>query len=90
MRSRISTTELIETSANANDAAIRKLASAYTMVADLGTANLNQAAFQTVRRHGHPLVGEAIERPDRLQADLGTAQERVEAPTTACRSRSTS
>ena len=52
VRSRISTSELIETSANANDDAIRKLASAYTMVADLGTANLNQSAYPGRRRHG--------------------------------------
>ena len=56
VRSRISTSELIDTSANANDEPMRKLVSAYTMVADLGTANLNQSAFQKVVDKGLQLT----------------------------------
>ena len=48
VRSRISNSELVDTSANANDETIRKLVGACTMVADLGTANLNQGAFKNV------------------------------------------
>ena len=37
MRSRISTTEIVDTSVSANEPAFRKLAMAYTMLSDLGT-----------------------------------------------------
>jgi flagellar hook-associated protein 3 FlgL len=77
VRSRISTSELIDTSANANDEAVRKLASAYTMVADLGTANLNQAAFQKVVDKATQLTAEAIQGLTTVQANLGNVQERV-------------
>jgi flagellar hook-associated protein 3 FlgL len=77
VRSRVSSSELIETSANANADPIRKLVSAYTMVADLGTSNLNQAAFQTVVDQASKLTSEAIQGLTTMQADLGTAQQRV-------------
>jgi flagellar hook-associated protein 3 FlgL len=77
VRSRISTSELIDTSANANDAAVRKLASAYTMVADLGTANLNVAAFQKVVDKATHLTAEALQGLTTVQANLGDAQQRV-------------
>ena len=77
VRSRISTSELIDTSANANDAAIRKLASAYTMVADLGTAKLSQGAFQKVVDKATQLAVEAIQGLTMVQASLGNTQQRV-------------
>ena len=77
VRSRISTSELIDTSTNANMHAIRKLASAYTMVADLGTANLNQDAFQKVVDQATQLTTEAIQGLTTAQANLGDAQQRV-------------
>jgi flagellar hook-associated protein 3 FlgL len=77
VRSRISTSELIETSVNANDAAFRKLASAYTMLADLGTDKLNQNAYQAVVDTAVRAVSEAVQGITELQAGLGTAQERV-------------
>ena len=76
-RSRISTSELIETSTNANEQAIRKLASAYTMVADLGTQNLSNEAFETVVDQAAKVAGEALQDMTVLQANLGTAQERI-------------
>jgi flagellar hook-associated protein 3 FlgL len=77
VRSRISTYELIQTSTNVNEQAIRKLASAYTMVADLGTENLNEAAFHAVVDTAVRRAGEAIQELAVLQATLGDAQERV-------------
>lgn len=77
VKSRISTTELIETSVNANDAAFRKLASAYTMLADLGAETMNQAAYQAVVDTAVRVVGEAVAVLTQLRAGLGTAQERV-------------
>jgi flagellar hook-associated protein 3 FlgL len=78
VKSRISTNKLIETSVNANDAAFRKLASAYTMLADLGTEKLNQSAFQAVVDTAARTVSEAVRGISELQSSLGTAQERVE------------
>jgi flagellar hook-associated protein 3 FlgL len=77
VKSRISTSELIETSVNANDAAFRKLARAYTMLADLGTDKLNASAYQAVVDTATRAVGEALQGITELQAGLGTAQERV-------------
>jgi len=77
VRSRISTSELIDTSTNANDAALRKLASAYTMVADLGTENLGDAAFEKVVEKAMQLTAEGIQGLTKLQANLGNAQQRV-------------
>ena len=77
VRSRISTTELIDTSTNANDESFRKLASAYTMLADLGTASLSKTAFQKVVDKATSLTSEAIHGLTDLQVSLGDAQKRV-------------
>ena len=61
IKSRISTSELVETSVNANDEAFRKLASAYTMLADLGTANLSQTTYQAVVDKATLVVGDALQ-----------------------------
>lgn len=76
IRSRISTNELIETSANANDPSIRKLASAYTMMAAL-VDNLSQATFQAVTDKATVLIGEATPGIISVQAKLGNSQQRV-------------
>ena len=57
--------------------AFRKLASAYTMVADLGTANLNQDAYQKVVDRAISSPATAIQGLTTAQADLGDAQQRV-------------
>jgi flagellar hook-associated protein 3 FlgL len=77
MRSRISTSELIETSANAGEQAFRKLAKAYTMVADLGAGNLSQPAFEVVVDEATRTINEAISDLSSLQSKLGVAQQRV-------------
>lgn len=75
MRSRISTTQTIDSSVSANEPAFRKLAKAYTMLSDLGTQNLNQGALQTVIDTAISTVGEAINDLAGVGARLGTAQE---------------
>jgi flagellar hook-associated protein 3 FlgL len=75
MRSRISTTETIDSSVSANDPAFQKLAMAYTMMSDLGTQNLNQGAFQTVVDTATALIGDAINSLAGVGAALGTAQQ---------------
>jgi len=77
MRSRISTTETINSSVSANEPAFRKLAMAYTMLSDLGTQNLNQATFQTVIDTATKVVGEAINDLAGVGARVGTAQEQT-------------
>ena len=77
MRSRISTTETIDTSVSANEPAFRKLAMAYTMLSDLGTQNLNQTAFQVVVDKATEIIGDAINDLAGVGAKLGTAQEQT-------------
>lgn len=77
IKSRISTSELIETSTTANTDAMRKLAKALTMVADLGVKNLNRGAFEAVVDTAIKFAGEAVQHMAEEQAILGTAQERI-------------
>jgi flagellar hook-associated protein 3 FlgL len=77
MRSRISTTQTIDSSASANEVAFRKLAKTYTMLSDLGTAGLNQGAFQTVIDSAISEIGEAINDLAGIGARLGTSQEQT-------------
>ena len=77
MRSRISASQTVDTSTNANQQAFRKLASAYTMVADLGVDGLNDDAFQAVADKAAKLVGEAIQDLTQQRAILGITQKQV-------------
>jgi flagellar hook-associated protein 3 FlgL len=77
VRSRISLSEIVETSTNANTAPMRDLISAYTMVADLGATNLNKEAYKAVIDTAGKIVESAIQKLIDLSATLGTAQERV-------------
>jgi flagellar hook-associated protein 3 FlgL len=77
VRNRISTSQLVQTSVNANDDAFRKLAKAYTMVADLGTQNLDQATYQTVVDQALKDATGAIQQIGELQSQLGVSQAKV-------------
>ncbi|MDN3274539.1 flagellar hook-associated family protein [Frankia sp. RB7] len=77
MQSRISTTEIADTSVSANQTGFRKLAEAYTMMADLGNANLNQSTFQVVVDKAIGLVGSAITDLAALGGSVGTVQQRL-------------
>ena len=77
MRSRISTTQTIDSSASANDVAFRKLAMAYTMLSGLGMETLNQTAFQAVTDKALLLVAGAVSDLAVVGARLGTAQEQT-------------
>ncbi|TVR06778.1 MAG: flagellar hook-associated family protein [Salinarimonadaceae bacterium] len=77
IRSRISTNELIETSANANEPAFRKLAMAYSMIGDLGLENLDRGAAREVVDKAIGLVAEALQGLTSAKARLGVAQNRV-------------
>ncbi len=77
LKSRISTFEQLDTSTNANEDAYRKLAKAYTMVADLGPEALNRDAYGAVVDSAVKIAGDAIQDLAKVQARLGTAQARV-------------
>ncbi|WP_026790440.1 flagellar hook-associated family protein [Pleomorphomonas oryzae] len=77
VKSRISTSELIETSANANDPAFRKLAMAYTMVSELANKGLSEKTYQTLIDKSTQIMGEATVDLTVVKARLGTAQERL-------------
>ena len=77
MQSRISTTEIADTSVSANQTGFRKLAEAYTMMADLGNAKLSQETFQVVVDKAIGLVGSAITDLATLGGSVGTVQQRI-------------
>ena len=77
VRSRISPREMIVTSVNANEDPIRKLAQAFTMVADLGVDQLSEGARKAVFDTATRLSSEAVAGLNGMRAALGVAQERV-------------
>lgn len=77
LSSRISTTQVVDASVSANETGFRKLAEAYTMMADLGNVNLNQETFQVVVDKAIGLVGSAITDLASLGGKVGTVQQRV-------------
>lgn len=81
LASRISTTEVVDTSVSANQPGFRKLAEAYTMLTDLGNAGLSQATFQTVVDKAISLVSGAIYDLAVLGGSVGAVQQRVSSAT---------
>jgi flagellar hook-associated protein 3 FlgL len=77
MQSRISLTQTVNTSVSANDPALQKLAMAYTMVADLGTASLSDPAYQTLVQTATQTMSDAVSGLTRLQASVGIMQKTV-------------
>jgi flagellar hook-associated protein 3 FlgL len=77
--SRISNSEVVDTSTNANEDGFRKLAKAFTMLADLGVTALPKETFNVVASKAIIFVGEAIQNVAVEQAKLGTSQARVTA-----------
>jgi flagellar hook-associated protein 3 FlgL len=77
VRSRISTSELVDTSANANEEALRKIAMAYTMVTEFASTGLNDDTYKAVIEKAMTTVSEAVQGVIVVQARLGTAQQRV-------------
>lgn len=74
---RISTSETIETSISANIDPIRKVTMAFTMVADLGGANMDQGTFDVVLNKAVSLLGEGIGELNSTIGQVGNAQARV-------------
>ncbi|OAF07350.1 flagellar hook-associated family protein [Bradyrhizobium neotropicale] len=81
LQSRISTTEIVDSSVSANQPGFQKLAEAYTMMSDLGNTNLSQATFQVVVDKAISLVGGAIDDLAVLGGTVGSVQQRITAAT---------
>lgn len=77
IQSRISLSLTIDTSVSANDPALQQLAMAYTMVADLGTANLSDPAYKTVLQTATQTMEQAVSGLTSLQASVGIMQQSV-------------
>ncbi|ADZ72293.1 flagellar hook-associated family protein [Polymorphum gilvum] len=75
--SRISASETLGISVSANETAFRTLAAVFTMLADLGTGQLGEAAYGAVVDKAIGLLGEAIGGVTDLMSRMGIAQERV-------------
>jgi flagellar hook-associated protein 3 FlgL len=75
--SRISTTQTVATSENANAQGFRDLAEAYTMVLSLGGSALGQAAFQTVVDNAVGKLGSAVYNLSLSGGQLGTSQQQI-------------
>jgi flagellar hook-associated protein 3 FlgL len=74
IQNRIAPNETVDTSVSANQPAAQNLAMAYTMVADLGTANLSSQTFQAVIAQATQLIGQATQQLTQTQANIGNTQ----------------
>jgi flagellar hook-associated protein 3 FlgL len=74
----ISPGEKVETSANANNAAFRQVAMAYTMAFDLGIESLNDQTREFLLNQVVTKMGEGVAKVTDLQADLGTSQNKID------------
>ena len=77
LTNQISQTQTASTSVSADNPMFQQLAQAYTMVADLGTQNLNSSAYQTVSSTAQKLLTSAISNLVDLQASVGMVQSDV-------------
>jgi len=74
LTNQISESQTASTSVSANNPTFQQLAQAYTMVADLGTQNLNSSAYQAVSSTAQSLLTSAISNLTDLQANVGMVQ----------------
>ena len=81
LTSRISTTQVVDSSVSANQQGFRKLAEAYTMLSDLGNTGLSQATFQAVVDKATVLVSSAIDDLAVLGGTVGAVQQQINSAT---------
>lgn len=68
---------MVDSSVSANQPGFRKLAEAYTMMTDLGNANLSKDTFQVVVDKAISLVSGAINDLAVLGGGVGSIQQRI-------------
>lgn len=76
-RSQIAPGESAQTTASANDAALRDMARLAVMVADLGGDKLNDAAFAKLAGRAGALASSVIDGATTIEARMGVARKRV-------------
>jgi flagellar hook-associated protein 3 FlgL len=79
--SHISGDQTASTSVSANNPAFHELAQAYTMIADLGTQNLNSSAYGAVVSTARGLLTSAISNLTNVQANVGITQSAISSAT---------
>lgn len=77
IRSQISSTETLTTSANANDEAFRYMARAFSAIGSLPADKINENAFKAVVDYAMRQLGEAVNGLTVMEADFGSTQGRV-------------
>lgn len=77
VKSRIDSGLTVEAGSNANVAAFRQLAQAFTMVLDLGTGELNQNSFEAITETAIKLAGQGILGIGFEQARLGIVESEI-------------
>jgi flagellar hook-associated protein 3 FlgL len=75
--SKISPSETITTSTNANQPGFQELAQAYTMLNEFTGTTINPAALQSVVANASSLVNQALTSLTTTEATIGSAQQRV-------------
>jgi flagellin-like hook-associated protein FlgL len=78
IQSRISATEKVEASTNANGQGIQKMAMAYTMISELGLDRLGEATREALVNKAIETFSEATTGVTTMQSKLGAVQEKVE------------
>jgi flagellar hook-associated protein 3 FlgL len=77
IKSRISTTEMIDTSVNANAQPLRDMMQAFAMLSELGTLQLNPDTLKVVAQKASQLVTTGVTGLSNMQAVLGVAEQRI-------------
>ncbi|MEZ0169662.1 flagellar hook-associated family protein [Microvirga sp. TS319] len=78
IQSLISPTERVKTSATADETGFRKLAMGYTMIIELGIAGLGDQTRDYLLTRVIGTLGEGVSDVTEVQADLGTAQQKID------------
>jgi flagellar hook-associated protein 3 FlgL len=81
LTNQISENQTASTSVSANNVAFQQLAQAYTMIADLGTQNLNASAYGVVVNTAQGLLTSAISNLTDIQANVGQTQSNITSAT---------
>lgn len=77
VRSRISTTEMIDTSTNANAQPFRNMMEAFSMLTELGQLQLSSDTLKVVAQKATQLVTTGVTGLSSMQAVLGVAEQRI-------------
>lgn len=78
IQSKISATEKVEASTNANDRGIQKMAMAYTMISELGLDRLGEGTREALVNKAIATFSEATTGVTIMQSKLGAVHEKVE------------